>query len=151
MKMLFLTQHFISLRKAYSEVGDRTWLAKDFLQDNLEVSRELFAPESLIARRPQPRNLEVIALISGIPFNVKFTDKLVEVQQRILAVLGECLHYWVAPVNMGVEYCVFKWPADTWKHEWLSPIQKVLSSIRQPPFRFSIGGVQINPDGCVVA
>jgi hypothetical protein len=35
--------------------------------------------------------------------------------------------------------------------EWLDVIRAVLASIRQPSYRFSIHGVQINPDGCVVA
>lgn len=143
--------HFTRLERAYEEVGDCTWSTKDFLDSNLEVSRDLFGPESLVTRRPVPKELEVFALLSGLPFRVEFTDKLVEVQQKISAVLGERLHYWVAPANMGVEYCVFKWPTDSWNEEWLGAIEDVLAAIRQPSFRFSIGGVQINPDGCVVA
>jgi hypothetical protein len=95
--------------------------------------------------------LEVFALLSGLPFRVEFTDKLVEVQQKISAVLGERLHYWVAPANLGVEYCVFKWPTDSWNEEWLGVIQGALTAIRQRSYRFSVCGVQINPDGCVVA
>jgi hypothetical protein len=95
--------------------------------------------------------LEVFALLSGLPFRGEFNDKLVEVQQKISAVLGEHLHYWVEPASFGVEYCVFKWPTDLWNEEWLGVVQTVLASIRQPSFRFSIVGVQINPDGCVVA
>lgn len=143
--------HFIHLGKAYSEVGDRTWSTEDFLESNLEVSRNFFTSESLVTRLPRPKELEVFALLSGLPFCVDFTDKLVEAQQKISAVLGERLHYWVAPTNLGVEYCVFKWPTDLWNEELLSTIKDVLSSIRQPSYRFSIHGVQINPDGCVVA
>jgi hypothetical protein len=143
--------HFTSLERAYREVGDHTWSTEDFLESNLEVSRNLFTAESLISRRPRPRELEVFALLSGLPFNGDFTDKLVGAQQQISAVLGERLHYWVAPENLGVEYCVFKWPAESWNAEWLGIIQEILASIRRPSYRFSILGVQVNPDGCVVA
>ncbi len=90
-------------------------------------------------------------MLSGLPFNVEFADKLVEVQQAISAVLGERLHYWVTPTNLGVEYCVFKWPTSPWDAAWIGVIERVLASVREPSFRFEIGGVQINPDGCVVA
>jgi hypothetical protein len=143
--------HFMRLGKAYSEVGDRTWSAEDFLESRLEISRNLFTADSLVARRPRPRELEVFALLSGLPFSGDFTDKLVEVQQRISAVLGDCLHYWVVPANLGVEYCVFKWPADSWSERWLVSIKDVLASIPRSSYQFSIHGVQINPDGCVVA
>ena len=144
-------EHFARLRDGYSRVGDSTWSASDFLQSNLEASRNLFTPESLVERRPCPKALEVFALLSGVSFDIEFTDKLVEVQDRITDVLGERLHYWVAPANFGVEYCVFKWPTDSWSEERLGPIRNVLTSIRQPSYQLSIGGVQINPDGCVIA
>ena len=143
--------HFTRLGRAYRKVGDCTWSTEDFLESNLEVSRNLFVPESLVTRRPLPKELEVFALLSGLPFRGDFTDKLVEAQHQISAVLGERLLYWVAPANLGVEYCVFKWPTDSWNEEWLGFIQDLLASIRQPSYRFSIRGVQINPDGCVVA
>lgn len=143
--------HFARLGREYNEVGETTWAAEDFLESKLEVSRNLFTPASLVSRHPRPKELEVLALLSGLPFRGDFTDKLVKAQQQISVVLGERLHYWVAPANLGVEYCVFKWPAGPWNEEWLGVIQEVLASIRQPSFRFCVGGVQINPDGCVVA
>lgn len=143
--------HITRLRRAYQEVGHRTWLTPDFLGSNLEISRALYTPESLVARRPRPRELEVFALLSGLPFHGEFAAKLVEVQGQISAVLGERLHYWVEPANFGVEYCVFKWPADPWNQEWLGEIRDVLASTSRLAFRLDIGGVQINPDGCVVA
>jgi len=143
--------HFTRLGKAYNEVGEITWSTEDFLESNLDISRNLFTPESLISRRPRPKGLEVFALISGVPFHRDFAGKIIRVQQQISAVVSERLHYWVAPANLGVEYCVFKWPTDSWNEAWLGVIQDVLASVRQPSYRFSILGVQINPDGCVVA
>jgi len=143
--------HFTYLENAYSEVGDLTWLNEDFLESNIEPSRSLYTTESLIARQPCPKELEVYALVSGLTFNKGFIEKLVEVQDKISTVLGECLHYWVEPDNLGVEYCVFKWPTDSWDNEYLEVIQNTLSLMRQPVFQFTIGGIQINSDGCVIA
>lgn len=143
--------HFERLEASYREVGDRTWLGTDFAVSNLETSRNLFTPRSLAAGRPVPKDLEVFALLSGLAFDSDFTDRLVAVQWQITAILGECLHYWVAPGNFGVEYCVFKWPTDFWNPQWLVLVQEALARLRQPAFRFSIRGIQINPDGCVIA
>ncbi len=143
--------HFSRLTAAYSEVADRTWGQSDFLEVNLDASRNLFTPESLAARSPVPKALEVYALLSGLPFSSSFTESLVEVQRRISVVLGDRLRYWVAPANLGVEYCVFKWPTDDWREDRMGVIKDVLGRLRQPAFRFSIRGVQVNPDGCVVA
>lgn len=143
--------HFARLREEYRAVGDRTWLSEDFTENNLENSRNLFTPESLQARKPQPRALEVYALLSGLPFAEDFTDRLVAVQMRISEILGERLHYWVIPQNLGVEYCVFKWPTEPWDEQWYDAIKNTLNSIPTQAFCFHINGVQINPDGCVVA
>lgn len=143
--------HFDHLTKAYSQVGTRTWLSEDFLEPNLESSRSLFTPESMASRQPRPKGLEVFALLSGLPFTPEFVNELVGAQQRISEVLGTTLHYWVAPANFGLEYCVFKWPTESLSEEQLHTIQGVLGSIRHQSYRFSIRGIQINPDGCVVA
>lgn len=144
-------KHFENLKEAYKSVGDRTWAAEDFLEENLQVSRNIFTPESLQACKPKPKDLEVFALVSGLPFAEGFTGKLISIQRQISNILGKRLHYWVAPQNLGIEYCVFKWPTDTWNPEWHNTIQSELASIRQPAFQFRIGGVQVNSDGCVIA
>lgn len=143
--------HFSGLKEAYSAVGDRTWMEKDFSETNLKVSRNLFTPESLQTRTPRPKAMEVYALLSGLPFAEDFTRELVSVQMRISEILGERLHYWVDPKNLGVEHCVFKWPTDPWDEKRRDVVENVLASIRSEVFRFHISGVQVNPDGCVVA
>jgi hypothetical protein len=143
--------HFANLREAYRAVGNRTWLVEDFAKNNLENSRNLFTPESLQAGSPRPKALEVYALLSGLSFAKDFADSLVTVKMQISEILGNRLHYWVAPQNLGVEYCVFKWPSDSWDEKKRDTIHKTLDSIRSQPFQFHIGGIQINPDGCVVA
>ncbi len=144
-------ERFGALAKAYQEVGDRTWLSGDFSEANLQTSRDLYTPESMAARQPRPKGLEVYALLSGLPFPEEFVDQLVRVQQQISAVLADSLHYWVAPANLGVEYCVFKWPTELITDGQLAVIREVLGGLRYPPFKFSIRGIQVNPDGCVVA
>lgn len=143
--------HFSHLLEAYETVGERTWLYKDFEEQNLEISRGLFVPESLDLRKPRPKQLEVYALLSGLSFNKEFTDGLVSAQMRISDLLTTSLHYWVEPENLGLEYCVFKWPMESWSDRQCAVVQGVLAQINLPTFKFHIKGVQINPDGCVVA
>jgi hypothetical protein len=150
-KKTLAEQHFAALEESYSEVGNLTWSNDDFLESNIKSSRSLYTSESLSARHPRPKELEVYALVSGLTFYKDFTEKLVAVQNKISTVLGESLHYWVAPDNLGVEYCVFKWPTDSWDNAHLDIIQNTLSLIRQPEFQFSIRGIQVNSDGCVIA
>lgn len=143
--------HYSYLKKSYDEVGRRTWQNDDFIKSSLDISRNLFTTESLVLRLPKPKNLEVYALLSGLPFSKAFSDKLVAVQQNIAAVIDDCLHYWVLPSNFGVEYCVFKWPEENWNESWSSDIKQELSLLDNPFFRFTIHGIQVNPDGCVIA
>ena len=143
--------HFNRLREVYQVAGARTWVDQDFQEQNLEVSRSLYVPESLRAGKPRPKALEVYALLSGLSFPNDFTDRLASVQARISEILANRLHYWVKPKNMGVEYCVFKWPKDSWSGEQQGIVREVLASLNPQVFKFHIGGVQINPDGCVVA
>jgi hypothetical protein len=147
----FDAQHFRKLNMAYREVGDATWLRSDFQEEKIKQSRMLFTPQSLKKRRPIPRSLEVVACLSGLPFSLGFISNLVALQKKILEVLGGSLHYWVAPKNLGLEFCVFKWPADPWSHAQEIKVKQVLDSAPTKRFSFLISGIQINPDGCVVA
>jgi len=144
-------KHHLSLKKAYDDVGKRTWKNSDFIQSSLDISRNLFTEESLVLRQPKPKRLEVYALLSGLPFSQKFSNGLVGVQKKIAAVLDDSLHYWVLPSNFGVEYCVFKWPDENWNEPWSADIKQELSTLDNSCFRFTIQGIQVNPDGCVVA
>lgn len=143
--------HAERLRKGYEEVAARTWLASDFQAAHLASSRDLFTPESLAAGAPRPKPLEVYALLSGLPFPTDFVAALGRVLDAVHEVIGPALRYWVRPENLGVEYCVFKWPTDGWRAEWLPGVRDALSGVRAAPFDFTIGGIQVNPDGCVVA
>lgn len=143
--------HFNSLKDSYDKVGNKTWLASDFKQSNLELSRNLFTDESLTSRKPIPKSLEVYALLSGLTFSKAFSNKLVSIQQDISDIINEKLHYWVLPQNFGVEYCVFKWPNEEWDKSRETVIKNELNTLDPPPFILNIKGIQINTDGCVIA
>jgi len=109
--------HYSSLNESYDRVGQETWKNKDFNSSSLEVSRSLFTEDSLIRRNPKPKNLEVYALLSGLPFDGGFSRELVKVQKEIDQILDGSLRYWVLQDNLGLEYCVFKWPEYDWNKE----------------------------------
>jgi hypothetical protein len=144
------SSHYSLLSKSYDRVGWETWKGKDFKRSSLEVSRDLFTEDSLIKRNPRPKNLEVYALLSGIPFEGNFSKELIKVQKKIDQVLDGSLRYWVLQENLGMEYCVFKWPESDWNKEWEGQIYHDLPKIDKA-FQFAIIGIQINPDGCVIA
>jgi hypothetical protein len=142
--------HYLSLNESYERVGQETWKNKDFNSSSLLVSRSLFTEDSLIKRNPKPKNLEVYALLSGLPFDGGFSRELVKVQKEIDQVLDGSLRYWVLQENLGLEYCVFKWPEYDWNKEWEWQIYNNLPRLNKP-FRFVVYGIQINPDGCIIA
>jgi len=144
-------EHFKYLKRSYDEIGNKVWIESDFIQSNLNSSRKLFTDKSLALRKPTPKSFEVYALLSGLPFSKSFCDKLVKVQQDISEIIINRLHYWVKPQNFGVEHCVFKWPDEEWDKSREAVIKNELTTLDYPPFRLNIRGVQINPDGCVIA
>jgi hypothetical protein len=144
------SSHYSLLSESYDRVGQETWEGKDFNRSSLEVSRDLFTEDSLIKRNPRPKNLEVYALLSGLPFEGNFSKELVKVQKEIDRVLSGSLRYWVLEENLGLEYCVFKWPEGSWNKDWESEIYSNLPKIEKT-FKFVIFGIQINPDGGLVA
>lgn len=144
-------EHFANLKQKYDSVGNLTWEQNDFLENSIKSSRALFSDESLHRREPVPKELEVYALLSGIQFHQKVTSALESVQQSISSILGDSLYYWVLPENLGLEYGVFKWPEDSWDVARIPLIREALLTLKVAPFSFHIHGIQINPDGCVVA
>jgi len=142
--------HYSLLNKSYIEVGKETWINKDFKRSSLKASRDLFTEDSLKTNNPKPKKLEVYALLSGLPFEDSFSRELVKIQKRIDQVLDGSLRYWVLQENFGLEYCVFKWPECDWNEEWEGQIYHDLPKIDKA-FQFAIIGIQINPDGCIVA
>lgn len=143
--------HFEILNTKYDQVGEKTWVHSDLLKGNLEQSLDLFEPESLVLHSPRPKALEVVALLSGVHFDPLFIQGLTTFQSNIKAIIGDSLSYWVAPHNLGLEYCVFKWPDQTLSYDQMLYIKSCLRTIRTDQFTLDVNGIQINPDGCVVA
>lgn len=141
---------FDSLNFEYEKVGAITWDERDFLIDSLESSRALFIEKSLAHKDPVPKELEVFALVSGLEFSKKLQNLVTEIQYHIDEIINNAKRYWVKPENLGVEYCVFKWPSDNWDISFTDAVHQKLDQINFFPFNLYIGGIQINRDGCVI-
>jgi len=140
-----------SLNNEYNKVGHLTWLESDFKRSWLQSSRDLFDDDSLSAKVPTPKNLEVYALVSGLEFSKKMQDIVANLQLEIDKIIGPSItRYWVEPKNLGVEYCVFKWPDQQWDVEIKEGVCAVLREVNFTPFNLYICGIQINRDGCVI-
>jgi hypothetical protein len=148
---LNIENHCALLTKSYNFVAKKTWENSDFIESEVEKSRFFFTDESLILGQPSTKDLEVYALLSGLPFSEKITEKLLSVQLKITKVLGDSLHYWVKPNNFGLEYFVFKWPSDDLNGLDIDITKQALRRIDVDPYIFIIRGIQVNPDGCIVA
>lgn len=142
--------HFEKLCFEYDQVGDLTWIEKDFSDLWLESSRALFNPGLDVAEVPVPKQLVVYALVSGLGFSTGLQELVMRLQAEIDQIIGPVRRYWVKPNNLGVEYCVFKWPNDSWSQAQTLNVCEVLSQLEFHPFNLHIGGVQINRDGCVI-
>ena len=141
------------LRESYNKVGDKTWLYNDFLKENLDKSRNLFESTSLELKSPIPKKLDVIAILSGLPFPIEFQRKIILIQKQIKNIIQNNLVYFVEPSNLGIEYYVFKWPDDK---ELGLPKLKLCKEIffnlvsQYKSFDINVEGIQINPDGCII-
>ena len=145
------TNYCKNLEQKYSEVGNATWSRGDFDLAKIQNSRDFFTEKSLEDRFPVTKSLEVLALLSGLPFEQLFCDDLLQVQEVLQKILNNTLVYWVKPQNLAVEHCVFKWPTDKWDDCKQKLVHQEISKIQYNSFDFHIDGIQINPDGCVIA
>lgn len=143
-------KHFRDLQKSYQSVGDKTWEKDDFNFNNLEISKSLFIKNSLKSGSPIPKKLKVIALLSGLPFSRELQEVIISLQDSISQIIDNKIHYWVKPLNFGIEYCVFKWPGGDWDRSWMKILNDQLNFFEFKSYSLQIQGVQINEDGCVI-
>ena len=148
---LLSSKHAQALQLDYRNVGDKTWIGKDFDDESINISRNLFTAQSLKNRCPDPKPLEVYALLTGIEFPYSITSKLKKIQNDLSKILDDSLCYFVSPKNLGLEFAVFKWPDDPWVEAWEGEVLNYLEQIHLSPFTYILQGIQINPDGCIVA
>jgi hypothetical protein len=141
------------LINSYNTVHDRTWSNKDFLNENLNVSRSLYIEESIQMRIPVTKKLHVVAFLYGLPFNPDQQNDLVKFQKQVKSIIGETLVYFVKPQNFGLELAVLKWPEENLKANIIEKsIQVVTKELnKNSEVNLILNGFQINPDGCIVA
>lgn len=89
-------------------------------------------------------------MLSGLPFSRKLTKKILSIQKNIDEIISDTKHYWVKENNLGLEYCVFKWPDDNISKINLDEIKGFVSNLKIPKFKVLFDGCQLNPDGCIV-
>ena len=133
-----------------------TWRKKIFNLNSLSLkslqnSINLFESKSLIIKKPKPIDVKVYTLVSGLSFSGSLIKELEQIKNEIGIILNDTLCYWVKPENLGVEYCVFKWPNDLWKENWLNQIISFIKSKEYESFELKISGIQLHPDGCIIA
>ncbi len=134
------------LIKSYWKVYE-AFLKKDQISINdIKNSIDIFEKYPKII----PKKFEVIAIVSGLPFEIKFQKNIIKIQSEIRNILGKTLHYFVKPDNLAVEYLVIKWPNDKYDLKTILDIKTFLEDAKFKKFYFEIKGVQIHSDGCIV-
>lgn len=141
-------KHFEMLEIEYNKIGNLTWENDDFLDCWLHSSRCLF--DLYDYNSISPKDLEVYALVSGIQFSLALQVIVKKIQIDLDLIIGPIQKYWVKPENLGVEYCVFKWPEELWDSKHEEQIINLLNVARFIPFTLHLNGIQVNRDGCIV-
>ena len=147
----FKTNYYFDLNKSYNKVGQQIFELSDFSEDSLITSRNIFTKKSIENRKPKPRKFEIYALLSGLSFNSKFVKSLAEIQHKIDNIIDGSLRYFVFTENLGIEHCVFKWQNNNWTQEKEKIVCETLDNYKFVSFDLIVKGVQIHPDGCIVA
>ena len=139
------------LQQSYDFEGKKIFNVNSLSSKSLQNSINLFDGKSLIIKKPKPIDVKVYTLVSGLSFSDNLIKELEKIKKEIEIILNDTLHYWVKPENLGVEYCVFKWPNDLWKKNWLNQIISFIKSKEYESFELKISGIQLHPDGCIIA
>ena len=150
--MKFLKKKFDkNLDVSYKLVGNKIYKYDDLSINSIKNSISLFTKKSLALRKPEPINVNVYCLVSGLPFSKNTVKSIYNIISSIRDILKNKNCYWVKPNNLAVEYCVFKWPMDPWNLEWSNKIIHFLKSSNYYAFDLFIHGIQLHTDGCIVA
>jgi hypothetical protein len=139
------------LQKSYDLEGKKIFNLSLLSSKSLQKSIDLFEYKSLIIKKPKPIDVKVYTLVSGQSFSVSLIEEFKKIKNEIKIILNDTLCYWVKPENLGVEYCVFKWPNDLWNEKWLNQIISFMDSKEYDSFELKISGIQLHPDGCIIA
>tara|TARA_Y100001978_G_C23620343_1_gene398143 strand:+ start:275 stop:988 length:714 start_codon:yes stop_codon:yes gene_type:complete len=140
----------LDLNSSYKRELDK-FIKKEIIDINdIKNSIAIFEDQSLLDSFPIPKRLEVIAIVSGIPFDKVFQKKIIAIQSIISKSLFDTLHYLVKPKNLAVEYLVLKWPSDNLPENAIKSAKDFLKNTRLRKFKFKIYGVQMHKDGCIL-
>ena len=127
------------LKSSYEKVLNLFLLKKIIDKDDIKSSIQLFENQSILDSNPIPKKLEVVGIVSGIPFDVSFQKKIINIQSILSKNLGSTLHYIVKPNNLAVEYAILKWPTDDFPHETIKRTKDYLKNTKFKKFVIKIG------------
>jgi hypothetical protein len=139
------------LEHSYDLVGKKIFKVNSLSQKFIQSSVNLFTPESLIKKKPQPIDVDVYTLVSGLSFSNNLLDSLSKIKIEIKKILKDLVCYWVKPENLAVELCVFRWPNNPWDKKWISDIKFFLDNKEYNSFDLTVSGIQLHQDGCIIA
>jgi hypothetical protein len=139
------------LEYSYDLVGKKIFEINSLSQKSIQSSINLFTHESLTKKIPQPIDVEVYTLVSGLPFSNDLINPLSKLKTEIKKILKDLVCYWVKPQNLAVEFCVFKWPNNSWEKKWLSEIKFFFDTKEYSSFDLIVSGIQLHQDGCIIA
>ncbi|MDA7677014.1 hypothetical protein N8563_00680 [bacterium] len=118
-------------------------------KSDIKSSLDLFEP--LVASTyPIPKKLDVIAVISGRPFDQTVIQAISPIKKCISHILKETPHYLVKDKNLAVEYCVLKWHYSTYSKS-LDPLNEMNNISFFPKiFHLDFHGIQVHQDGSII-
>jgi hypothetical protein len=119
---LFKTKFNKDLEISYDIVGNKIYKRNNLSINSLKNSINFFTKKSLVLKKPEPIDVDVYGLVSGLSFSKNTVESICNIVNSVKNILKEKNCYWVKPDNLAVEYCVFKWPKDPWKAEWSDKI-----------------------------
>lgn len=140
-----------NLEASYEIVGNEIYKYDNLSAHSLKSSIDLFTKKSLALKKPEPINVDVYGLVSGLPFSKNTVQSICNIINSFKDILKDKNCYWVEPDNLAVEYCIFKWPTDPWQAKWSDEIICFLKSSNYYVFDLFICGIQLHADGCIIA
>jgi hypothetical protein len=148
--MQFNKERFDKLKESYEKVGKKILEKKDFDSVDLESSVLLFEGNSIAAGNPEPLQVDVFAVLSGISFDQKFLEYTRTIQVKIHEIIVGTRFYLVEPENLGIEYAVLKWPNGVLGLRTIEQSIQAIQDIKLKSFHLNVFGIQIHEDGCII-
>ena len=139
--------HRSSLDELYDAVADKARFLKNLNLESLQPSLSLFELQGL---KPRPIEVDLWAILAGVPFSQSTQSALFEVQSLIAESLGEAQAYLVEPENCGLELLVLKWHDEPMAEEIVFDAWKSCEAAGASAFSLLGYQLQLHDDGCLV-